>query len=511
MPPFRGRHVRMGDVMDSYDLPDKISHLVKGGAVDEAVVFVENHWDTLSALHAGQLFAALKSLPSWALLENPRLMIAAMQLQNSVLGQHLDQPDGHSPASENDRPGALLTRLTRLTTSAHAARMRGRPDEAARIAKSARAALEAASAADVRALRSVLPTMKLDWGRSLDAADRDEARVEYRRAFDLAHASSQTGIASRAAAYAAWLHVERGRLDIAEEWIARARGESAQAEHLAALHLAEAVISTDRNDLDHAQASLEKAETSGLGEYRAAALWVRSLHAHDVATAAVTESLIANYEQEHPGTLVSHGFDGRLLRAARVRVRALRGRVDRDLETYVDHSVSDRVIAAAIAHFAGHDRRAFDLSLPATEESVEPRLQSNALLVNAAAANALGYDKTATHAFLRADALIQEHRLFSTYECIAAAELDQLVHRSGAESRETLRIHSARRDLPGLSPRENDVLALLATDLSVDEIAEKLFISRNTLKTLTRRLYRKLGVSSRRAAVDHAQRSGLQQ
>jgi len=56
-----------------------------------------------------------------------------------------------------------------------------------------------------------------------------------------------------------------------------------------------------------------------------------------------------------------------------------------------------------------------------------------------------------------------------------------------------------------LSARELDVLRLLATDLDGPDIARRLSVSLNTLRTHTRNIYLKLGVSSRRAAVRQAQ------
>lgn len=52
-----------------------------------------------------------------------------------------------------------------------------------------------------------------------------------------------------------------------------------------------------------------------------------------------------------------------------------------------------------------------------------------------------------------------------------------------------------------LTPREEQVLGLLAAHTSVQKIAESLYVSRNTAKTHLRVLYRKLGVSSREAAL----------
>ena len=57
--------------------------------------------------------------------------------------------------------------------------------------------------------------------------------------------------------------------------------------------------------------------------------------------------------------------------------------------------------------------------------------------------------------------------------------------------------------------REIDVLTLLAQRLGDKEIAAQLVLSPLTVKKHTQRLYRKLGVSSRRAAVAEARRLGL--
>ena len=53
------------------------------------------------------------------------------------------------------------------------------------------------------------------------------------------------------------------------------------------------------------------------------------------------------------------------------------------------------------------------------------------------------------------------------------------------------------------------MLPLLTTHLSFREIGERLFVSRNTVKTEAISMYRKLGVSSRSDAIDRAVELGL--
>ncbi|OBB87359.1 hypothetical protein A5779_01875 [Mycolicibacterium peregrinum] len=58
----------------------------------------------------------------------------------------------------------------------------------------------------------------------------------------------------------------------------------------------------------------------------------------------------------------------------------------------------------------------------------------------------------------------------------------------------------------GLTPREREILAYLRTPMTMQEIAGKMAISVNTLKTHQRAIYRKLGATNRREAINRAAR-----
>jgi LuxR family maltose regulon positive regulatory protein len=60
-----------------------------------------------------------------------------------------------------------------------------------------------------------------------------------------------------------------------------------------------------------------------------------------------------------------------------------------------------------------------------------------------------------------------------------------------------------------LTPAEQRLLPLLATHLSFREIGERLYVSRNTVKTQAIAVYRKFGVTSRSAAIERAVVLGL--
>ena len=68
-----------------------------------------------------------------------------------------------------------------------------------------------------------------------------------------------------------------------------------------------------------------------------------------------------------------------------------------------------------------------------------------------------------------------------------------------------------RRLTDPITPAEQRVLELLPTHLNATQLAARLFVTRNTVKSHMRRLYAKLGVTTRMAAVEKAIELGLMQ
>ena len=63
---------------------------------------------------------------------------------------------------------------------------------------------------------------------------------------------------------------------------------------------------------------------------------------------------------------------------------------------------------------------------------------------------------------------------------------------------------TARLDQLGITAREFEILELIAAGMSNREIAEKLFVSENTVKTHSSRLFDKLSAKRRTQAVQIA-------
>lgn len=60
-----------------------------------------------------------------------------------------------------------------------------------------------------------------------------------------------------------------------------------------------------------------------------------------------------------------------------------------------------------------------------------------------------------------------------------------------------------------LSVRERIVLVELGRYLTLEEVARHLFVSRNTVKSQVRSIYRKIGVSTRAEAIAWARSAGI--
>jgi DNA-binding CsgD family transcriptional regulator len=70
-------------------------------------------------------------------------------------------------------------------------------------------------------------------------------------------------------------------------------------------------------------------------------------------------------------------------------------------------------------------------------------------------------------------------------------------------------LDAARLDALGITPREYEILTLIAAGLSNREIAAQLFVSENTVKTHSSRLFDKLQAKRRTQAVQKGKEAGL--
>ena len=116
----------------------------------------------------------------------------------------------------------------------------------------------------------------------------------------------------------------------------------------------------------------------------------------------------------------------------------------------------------------------------------------------------------AAHARIEVNERIAEERWALLERRPHSAFIHQLLAASTpARDAPSSRTPTASTLVDPLSDRELDVLRLLASDLDGPAIARRLVVSLNTVKTHTKHIYTKLGVNTRRAAVERARELGL--
>jgi LuxR family maltose regulon positive regulatory protein len=199
--------------------------------------------------------------------------------------------------------------------------------------------------------------------------------------------------------------------------------------------------------------------------------------------------LLARHRNEEHGNLAREATLGALL--------GLLGRLhDAAAEAGRDGSVLEIAVVQALAHHAHGDLPAALTALTrALVDAPEPGGHVRLYLDEGAPMTALMNDA--------ADAV--ELTVDAEQGGAVRARIRQLLERATT-------VENAEPPHPPtdpLSPRELDVLRLLASDLTGPEIARELFITVNTLRTHTKRIFTKLDATTRAVAVQRARHRGL--
>jgi LuxR family maltose regulon positive regulatory protein len=180
------------------------------------------------------------------------------------------------------------------------------------------------------------------------------------------------------------------------------------------------------------------------------------------------------------------------------------------------------LVRALVARYADEgDKRSIDEAarllerlLPAAEQGKRTGSVIDVLVVQAMARQLQGDLPAAIASLRRALTLAEPEEYVRTFvdEGPSMAALLRAIGRTGTSGSYVRRLLAAFGTTKGsapvhqdlidpLSARELDVLRLLGTDLGGPEIARELVISLNTVRTHTKNIYAKLGVTNRRAAV----------
>lgn len=502
---------------------------------DRATALIAEHWSALILTDPAALLRALERLPASLLAARPRYVAARTYLR------HLSQGSGSVHRyrhSTFERPVSLLDVLVEHTSRAAAERSAGHVVAALVHIERGRDALETASTEAVEATQSALPHLHAQWARVREFAGQiEQAVTEYQDAYDLAVLTDDHLIRTSASAALAGIHALAGHTSAAAHWSRIAAPETlgaAAAKYGVPARLAQALRESDRLRDDAAQRTLAAIEPEAIGEY-----WAHVLHAKArIAPASDAAALLTEIDvaaAAHPGPLGEMGLAGELLASARIDLLLRQGTLTRAaavLERAEDALARGSRVdgfdlwptepgylalsRARVESASGQHRRSVATLTPLIEEAgSRPRLLVEALMTAAAACLRLEEPENAAGAMRHALRLAREYDLAGSMSTVGRRDFALLVETAGLGSDELVALvqRTARfpdaSSAPQLTARERAVLRELATGATTTQIAERLFVSPNTVKSQLSSAYRKLGVASRKEAEATVRRLGL--
>lgn len=227
------------------------------------------------------------------------------------------------------------------------------------------------------------------------------------------------------------------------------------------------------------------------------------------------DELIAAMATNHARAASSSALD--LLASVQSDLYLAAGRTARSLRALADRRVDSPPVVLARARSrlveGDLDTLITDVSTLLWQGRATLRQSAQALLLQAVAARRLKDLAVAGRSARRAFALLDRYGLRSPLHMVPRADLLAIVEAELPERRGGLDgvpdpfgpVATPR----GLTARERTVLTTLASSTSIDEVASRLFVSVNTVKSQLRSVYRKLGVSTREDALRVARLSGI--
>ncbi|GAA1871544.1 LuxR C-terminal-related transcriptional regulator [Pseudonocardia ailaonensis] len=277
------------------------------------------------------------------------------------------------------------------------------------------------------------------------------------------------------------------------------------------LHVALGTVLLERDEIDQARAHLATAEELGdrgglpQNPYRRRVLAARLSEIDGDPEGALR--LLDEAQRHYVGDYFP---DVTPIQARRALVEARRGRgtAGEPAELTYLREFEHLALARALVARGEHPSELLDGLAAQAERGGRTGTLIAVLVTRALAEQARGKQAAATEALRRALDLAAPHGHLRAF-LDEGPLLVSLLEASGSEYAGTVlgRLSGRHPRATGpapLSARELDVLRLLGTDLDGPDIARRLFVSVNTVRTHTKNIYAKLGVTSRRAAVRRA-------
>ncbi|GAB3278277.1 hypothetical protein GCM10027426_16220 [Microbacterium lacusdiani] len=481
-------------------------------AWDEALRIAEENWRQLLTTGMPAVRAVVDTVPAERLDADPRW--------RRIRAYLLAAPSAAAAATSPSRADAVAAVL-RLTNEARVARRSGDLTGSLALVRRAREDFERIPHEQRAALGGDLPHVLYAWGLTeVLAGDATTGLEDLTRAYSSARAHGDTRLALLAASDLAWMHATEGRVPACEQWTAAARSllpvGGRPAPQPASLALAESAAAFDRMAFDESRAALARAAESP-GEHTVELAWASALLASKDPSADPAAALAALDETD---AALSAGAPSQLSPLAAARAALLhhlgRGEAARALLEDLPSPIlpSIRSLRAVVHLTQGDLDRALHDAQAALHDLGRPRAVVEAWAV-IAAVHLRRRDPQTEASFRRAVTLADTHRLPSGLSHLPLRDFEALIAFAPADSPSLAAVIAAgprrppapRTPPPRATPSELATLRLLAAGRTTGETAAAIGVSPNTVKTLTRRLYAKLGVSDRQqlalAAAEH--------
>ncbi|HEY5222639.1 MAG TPA: LuxR C-terminal-related transcriptional regulator [Microbacteriaceae bacterium] len=342
----------------------------------------------------------------------------------------------------------------------------------------------------------------------------------------------QRSLASEGAEYPPWRVGALGSLALVEAWSGRIPVAEEMATEVLVIakaadlllhpvtadaYLALALVALERSEPNRAALALHEGSVRASSNRRVQLLWVHHLESQLLRASANDVT-----EQDPP--------DGPPPAVVLDRLNALSGRQQRfagraDLAAHLwpggapTPAVLFERVATALTLGQPEHARALLSQTASPAPSDGPLVRVQHLILHAWLMNAVGEPAQSHAHFAQALELAKTHELVDVFSRGGPLVIKQLAQLPEPRSDFlTSVLHSAERSLPTqpgadlpepLTYREREILAYLPSRFTNVELAERCFVSVNTIKTHMVHIYRKLDVPNRSAAIERARELGL--
>lgn len=506
-----------------------IQHAAAAEDWDQVLEITNRNWIHLVVHYPTKLQKALAKVPQRLLAARPRLLMARDILLNARIDTIAAVPivwpePGTLPSDDDlfDIAGVAVGQVIALRGSFQ---YRAAAALASRLTDTVRDE----DGAWRRSMVDFLPFVLVQTGVAhLVAGDLDRAQHDLQQAQTLGTGTALEFLARNACEYAALIDVLRGDMAVAVERLEQAESLARPPAPMRSTvdvvaPLVRAGLAIDRLDLDEAARQLDAMPTVTQAQHFRHSAWFVEPLLRTMLTSvrgggdrALVELTVA-FEAAGPRATPA-SMAGRILASLQARQTLWTGNPTRarNLMEHNPVAARDSVLRAQLALREGEPDVAVAIVTTGLWRSGVNRRERLALILeDVHARHALGLRDQAVDALRRAVEVAGPDApySFATADRAVLADLADEVVGLGAI---LARIDAAGGVVPStesariidLSERELAVLVELETTVSTELVAKHLFVSVNTVKSQVRSLYRKLGVSSREAALAEGYRLG---